>query len=50
MSLSYGHDGFSAGPYRDTTPHVESQLMSYGVNHPFLWPQGQRDWGGGQRG
>ena len=35
---NYGHDDFSIGLLRDTTPHVEIQLMIYGAMHPFLWP------------
>ena len=34
---NYGHDDFSIGLLRDTTMHVEIQLMIYGAKHPFLW-------------
>ena len=36
--LNYGHADFSIGLLRDTKPHVDSQLMTYGAKHPFLWP------------
>ena len=35
--INYGHDEFSIGLLKDSTPHVEIQLMIYGAKHPFLW-------------
>ena len=33
---NYGHDDFSIGLLKDTMPHVEIQLISYGAKHSFL--------------
>ena len=37
IEFNYGHDDFSVGLLRDTTPDDEIQLMIYGATHPFLW-------------
>ena len=33
---NYGHDDFSIGLLRDTTPHVECYDVIYGAKHSFL--------------